>query len=133
MCDKVLNTLWYMCSICKSWNCRSSLREVLCKKGVPKKIEKLIGKSTYAVVCNIFTIAPFGYSWRQLVSNFIRKRLRCKCFPVNLAKLSKTSFLENTSRQTLLVNWVSCKHRFSYVSGQKIDARNYCHFSDLST
>ena len=54
---------------------RSNRPEVFCKKGILRNLAKLTGKHLY-----------------QSHSNFIKKRLWCRCFPVNFVKFLRTTF-----------------------------------------
>ena len=40
----------------------------------------------------------------MLESNFIKNRLQCKCFPVNVAKFLRTTFFKERLRWLLLMN-----------------------------
>ena len=79
---------------------RSSHRMCSVRKGVLRNFAKVTGK----YLCQ----SPFF--------NFIKKRLWHRCLPVNFAKYSRTSFLQNTSRRLplLRVNSVSDHYARSF-------------------
>ena len=59
--------------------------EVFCKKAVLKKSAIFTGKHLCWSPCN-----------------FIKKGFQCRCFPFNIADISRTAFLQNTSGRLLL-------------------------------
>ena len=76
---------------------RSSHRRCSLKKGVPKNFAKFTGKHLYQ---SFFFNKVAGLRPATLSE----KRLWRRCFPVNIAKLLKTLFLQNTSGRLLLLN-----------------------------
>ena len=78
---------------------RSSRRRCSVRKDVLKNFAKFLGKH----LCQDLFMSELK------ASNFIKKRLRHKCFPADFAKFLRTPFLQNTSGQLLLfrVNRVS--------------------------
>ena len=63
----------------------SSRPEVFCKKGVPRNLTKFTEKRQYQ---SLFLNKVAGQA-----CNFIKKRLWCRCFPVNFVKFLRTPFL----------------------------------------
>ena len=67
---------------------RSSRRRCAIKK----KFSRKISQNPQENICARKTPAP---------ATFLKKRLWCRCFPVNFAKFSKTPFSQNTSGRVL--------------------------------
>ena len=77
--------------------------EVLYKKGVLKYFAKFTGKHlSQSLYCNKVSVVIKSLAGFQ-ACNFIEKSLQHRCFPVNIAKFSKTSFFYRT-RWLLLKN-----------------------------
>ena len=70
---------------------RSSHQRCSVKKGVLKNFANFLGKHLY---WSLFLIKLQAY-------NFIKKRLRQRCFPVQFAKILRTSILKNICERLL--------------------------------
>ena len=81
--------------------CRSSHRRCSIKKVVPKNFVIFTGKH----LCQIFRVC-----------NFIKKRLQRRCFPVNIAKFSRTPVLKSICERLLLNMSGLCKGVRAIVS-----------------
>ena len=83
---------------------RSSLLEVLCKKGVPRNFAKFTGKH----LCQtLFFDKVAGLRSATL----LKMRLWHRCFPVNFAKFPRTPFLTEHLRWLLLnINLINEDH-----------------------
>ena len=68
------------------WICRSSRPELFCKETWSLKIWK-----------NLHENFCVGVSFKPDACNFIKKRLRYRCFFVNFGKRLRTPFLQNNS------------------------------------
>ena len=77
---------------------RSNRPEVFCKKSILRNLAKLTGKHLY-----------------QSHSNFIKKRLWCRCFPVNFVKFLRTTFFIKHLWCLLLYRQRSCFHIASVI------------------
>ena len=75
---------------------RSNCPEVLCKKLVLKNFPKFKGKHQCWYLF-------FGWSCRLKTSNFIKKRLPHRSFPVHFVKFLRKPFLYNTPGQLPLI------------------------------
>ena len=75
---------------------RSSRPEVFCKKSLLKNFTKFTGKhQCQSLFFNkVACLRPV---------TVLKKRLWHRCFPVNFAKVLRTSFLQNTSGRLLLI------------------------------
>ena len=81
-------------------------QEVFCKKSLLKNLAKFTGKHLQSLFFNkVAGIKP---------ATLLKKRLWHRCFPVNLAKFLRISFLWNTSWRLLLIDKY-CSH-FSFYS-----------------
>ena len=56
----------------------------------------------------IFTGIYLCWSLFLKTCNFIKKRLQHKCFPVNIAKFSRTPILKNNCKRLLLITYKIC-------------------------
>ena len=74
----------------------AAVRRGCIKKMFFKNFAKFIGKQIYRIS---FFDKVAGLQAANLLS---KKRLPCKCFPVNFSKFLRTPFLQNTSRRLLL-------------------------------
>ena len=75
---------------------RSSYLDVACKKSILKNFAKFTRK---------FTGVSVLMNFRLYASNFIKKRLWHRCFPVNFGKLLKFSFFIERQRTAASENW----------------------------
>ena len=75
--------------------CQKQSLKVFCEKDVLKKFAKFTGKHLNWI---LFLNKVAGLRPTTL----LKKRLQHRCFSVNFAKLSRTTFLQNTSVQLLL-------------------------------
>ena len=74
-------------------HCRSSRRELFCKKGVLRNLAKFTGKHLWQSLQTRKSLRP---------ATLLKKRLWRRCFPVNFAKFRRTPFLIEHLRWLLL-------------------------------
>ena len=89
--DNYYKTYWIASYCCEYGKSRNSRTKVFFKIGVLKNFSALTGKH----LCQ-------SLFFNKKTCNFIKKRLRHRCFPVKLAKFSWTSILKKICEWLLL-------------------------------
>ena len=83
-------------------HCRSSRREVFCKKGALRNLAKFTGK----------------HLRQSLSATLLKRRLWCRCFPMNFTKFLRTPFLIEHLR------WLLLKLEFLKIVFSSMDSPN---------
>ena len=118
--------LWSCSHWKKSSDCfQKQPPDVFYENRCSKKFHKIYSKH----LCQSLFLIKF-----QVWSNFIKKRLWHKCFPVNFAKSLRTSFWQNTSGRLILwfmafSDWELLSQRFKNICCRKIDCDKYYRLS----
>ena len=82
-------------------NYRSSHHRCSVEKGVLRNFAKFTGKRLYQ-----------SLAWRLKAATLLKKRLWCRCFPVNFARFFRTPFLQKNSGRLLLKLEVNALGRY---------------------